>query len=896
MTALPYNNELGLKWHPGLQQKVQALGIDTLTKDPALMVLLDQLSIDLYKADEENKKLKIDCEQLEKDVVEASTYIRNAAHLKRESVRRIQEVFTTLDIEPTRGEDFRSENLMALVDQFQDVWSKKAEAQRNSAHSLHLLQTLFSNLPSGILIEDAERHVRFVNEKYCDFFAMQREPKHYFGSYCAQDNLELPRLLVNEEQYQFRIDELIENRKGVVGDELVTINRKRIRRDYIPILVDGVFEGNVWIYTDITIAKATEKKLRRSEEKYRGIIENMNIGLVELDIDLNVKYANQSFCGSTGFELEELQSGRANDALCLHHFSNWTLQLDQDKSNEPKLQEIAVKNKRGELVWFMLTGAPIYSHRGILNGCIGIYLDITHQKQLEQELREAKVKADENSKAKEMFLANMSHEIRTPMNAILGLAKQLEKSNEPIHQKKMLDGINNSAEILMVLVNDILDFSKIEAGELKLENCKFSLRKVLNNINVLMRDRADEKGLILNFNYDANLADHYVGDANRIQQVLLNLVGNGIKFTEEGHVNIRVSLNRRVRDMDQLYIVVEDTGIGMDRNFLTTVFEKFKQEDNTIARKYGGTGLGMSIAKQLINLMGGEIQVNSVKGFGTEMTVTMELPMAETGEIKKIVADEMKPIRLDGIKILLVEDNEFNRLLANKILSDAGANLVECENGKEAIIQCCKESFDLILMDMQMPIMGGVESAFLLLNGVKIDTPIIALTANAIKGEKDKCLEAGMVDFISKPFEEELLLSVCQKWAKSNTNASASVSHQDDRVYNRGYDLSKLNRIANGNKDFVRKMVQIFIKDIPVRTELMKDALARHNGDEIYGTAHKLKPGIDDLGIEDLKSVVREIERLSSKQIFNAELTELIDVLCRGLEKASASMAQDLDL
>jgi CheY-like chemotaxis protein/HPt (histidine-containing phosphotransfer) domain-containing protein len=544
----------------------------------------------------------------------------------------------------------------------------------------------------------------------------------------------------------------------------------------------------------------------------------------------------------------------------------------------------------------MLTGAPIYSHRGILNGCIGIYLDITRQKQLEQELREAKVKADENSKAKEMFLANMSHEIRTPMNAILGLAKQLEKSNEPIHQKKMLDGINNSAEILMVLVNDILDFSKIEAGELKLENCKFSLRKVLNNINVLMRDKADEKGLILNFNYDSNLADHYVGDANRIQQVLLNLVGNGIKFTEEGHVSIRVSLNRRVRDMDQLCIVVEDTGIGMDRNFLTTVFEKFKQEDNTIARKYGGTGLGMSIAKQLINLMGGEIQVNSVKGFGTEMTVTMELPMAETGEVKMIVEEEMKPIRLDGVKILLVEDNEFNRLLANKILSDAGATLVECENGKEAIIQCCKESFDLILMDMQMPIMGGVESAFLLLNGVKINTPIIALTANAIKGEKDKCLEAGMVDFISKPFEEELLLSVCQKWAKSNTNEPLPTTHQEERVYNRGYDLSKLNRIANGNKDFVRKMVQIFIKDIPARTELMKDALARHNGDEIYGTAHKLKPGIDDLGIEDLKSVVREIERLASKQIFNAELTELIDVLCRGLEKASASMAQDLDL
>jgi two-component system, sensor histidine kinase len=334
----------------------------------------------------------------------------------------------------------------------------------------------------------------------------------------------------------------------------------------------------------------------------------------------------------------------------------------------------------------------------------------------------------------------------------------------------------------------------------------------------------------------------------------------------------------------------------MDRKFLNTVFEKFKQEDDSIARKYGGTGLGMSIAKQLIHLMGGDIQVNSVKGFGTEMTVMISLQVTSSEDETILFENEKKAIRLDNTKILLVEDNEFNRLLANKILSDAGAAVVECENGKEAIIQCCKEPFDLILMDMQMPVMGGVESAFLLLNGVKINTPIIALTANAIKGEKDKCLEAGMVDFVSKPFEEEHLLRVCKKWASADVKSGHQKPSNLERSYNRGFDLTKLNRIANGNKEFVRKMLQIFVKDAEVRAMAIKTALQAKNGDEIYSIAHKLKPGIDDLGIDNLKTVVREVEQLASKQVFNEDLSSLVGQLAEGLIEAAYAIRQDQDI
>jgi two-component system, sensor histidine kinase len=895
MTAQPYIKNMSACNLSDFRKRAEYLGFNDLTKHPEFEKFMEFVAQDFSVLESEVEHWKNRNNELQEELVESSLYIRNAANVKSESIKRLQEVFDHLDFSPTIPTDLKSENLLSIVEQFHSAWSKKVEDQKYSTHSLHLLQTLFSNLPSGILIEDADRNIRFVNEKYCEFFAMNGSPQSFIGEDNAQLKLELPRLLVNETQYQARVEELIKDGKGIVGDELVTINRRRIRRDYIPIVVDGVFEGNVWIYTDVTIAKATEKKLRRSEEKYRGIIENMNIGLVELDVDLHVKYANQSFCSSTGFDLEELQAGTATDALCLSHFSNWTLQMDNSQTPEPKLQEFAVKNKRGELVWFMLTGAPIYSHRGVLNGCIGIYLDITRQKQLEQELREAKIKADENSKAKEMFLANMSHEIRTPMNVILGLAKQMGKSDDQAQHKRMLEGINNSAEILMVLVNDILDFSKIEAGELNLENAPFNLRKVINNINVLMRDKADEKGLMLNIKVDPAIAEGYVGDPNRIQQVLINLVGNGIKFTEDGHVSVQATLERRLRDKDRIRIVVSDSGIGMDNAFIGKIFDKFKQEDNSIARKFGGTGLGMSISKELVHLMGGEIEVKSVKGVGSDMIISLELPLVNDSAAAAADANAKEVIRLDGVRVLLVEDNEFNRMLATKILNDAGALVDECENGKEAIIACCKTTYQLILMDMQMPVMGGVESAFLLLNGVKISTPIIALTANAVKGERDKCIQAGMVDFISKPFEEKHLLQVCKRWLSGNgIDGFKEPEHHPNVNFGKGYDLTKLHRIANGNREFVKKMVTIFLRDVKERTNALRKHCLEMDTEAIHTIAHKMKPGIDDLGIEDLKGVVRDVERMSHRGECTSELNEAIEKLCSGLERIAISMQDDL--
>jgi CheY-like chemotaxis protein len=261
-----------------------------------------------------------------------------------------------------------------------------------------------------------------------------------------------------------------------------------------------------------------------------------------------------------------------------------------------------------------------------------------------------------------------------------------------------------------------------------------------------------------------------------------------------------------------------------------------------------------------------------------------------------VLEEDKRAIHLHGTKILLVEDNEFNRLLANKILTDAGAELVECANGQEAIVQCCKESFDLILMDMQMPVMGGVESAFLLLNGVKIAAPIVALTANAIKGEKDKCLEAGMVDFVSKPFEEEHLLRVCAKWTKAKDAKDQMSSSSFEKSYNRGFDLSKLNRIANGNKEFVMKLLQIFIKDAEERSDALKSAIVVKNCDEIYAIAHKLKPGIDDLGIEDLKSVVRDVEHLAGKKMYCNDLITLVEKLSNGLREIAKAIRHDQGL
>ncbi|MEP7141737.1 MAG: PAS domain S-box protein [Ferruginibacter sp.] len=640
-------------------------------------------------------------------------------------------------------------------------------------------------------------------------------------------------------------------------------------------------------HTDITERKQAEELLQREEQKYRSIIANMNLGLLEVDTEENVIFTNQSFCDMSGYEYEELIGKRASHI----YVKGENIELIESKNEARKkgsldAYEIAVKNKRGQLRWWLISGAPRYNDAGELVGSIGIHLDITDQKQLETDLIEAREQAEQSTRSKEVFLANMSHEIRTPMNAIFGMTHQLTKTKLDSKQRFYLDTINSASENLLVIINDILDLSKIEAGKLNLENIAFEPKNMISRAMQVLRHKAEEKGLsITNSTCDATLSPVLMGDPHRINQVLLNLISNAIKFTQKGCVDLSCLVIKDTPSRQMILIEVKDTGIGMDELFVNNLFEKFSQEDVSVTREYGGTGLGMSICKDLAELMGGEIIVKSKKGAGTSVSFKVEF---EKGRMEDLPSRETFFININkdmlaNKKILVVDDNKMNRLVAKTILHNYGATTTEAVNGREAIDLLRQSEIDLVLMDIQMPVMGGMEATKIIREEISATLPVIALTANAIKGDDEKCIDGGMNAYLSKPFKEDDLLKMVSFWLNVGNGESATKNVEGAALPGKLYDLSIIRAISRGNDFFILKMVNMFIEHTPVQVAEME---AKYHQNDLKGMgaiAHKIKPGIDNMGIVSLKETIREIEKTGKAGIDNDSLEDLLQTVSKNL-------------
>jgi len=393
----------------------------------------------------------------------------------------------------------------------------------------------------------------------------------------------------------------------------------------------------------------------------------------------------------------------------------------------------------------------------------------------EQKLREAKELAEDSAKIKSEFLANMSHEIRTPMHGIIGITNLAIKNETSVRQLDYLKKIELSANALLRIIDDILDFSKIEAGRLDIEKAEFSLRTLIDDIRNIASFFVEEKGIELIISISKNLDFNVLGDSLRLQQVIWNILSNAIKFTHEGYISISIDVAVRSGDSATLIFKIKDTGIGMTPEQAEKVFDAFSQADSSTTRKYGGTGLGLAISKSLVELQGGEIWFVSAPGSGTEFYFTVVFETTKERDLSGARADTSSdfvvPREVAGAQILLVEDNEINQIIAYELLSEAGFKVSIASDGKEAVEMANKNKPDIILMDLQMPVMDGYTATRIIRSDNSFDdVPIVAMTANAMQGDKEKSIRAGMVDHITKPLNPLVLLeTVCRRLDERHT-------------------------------------------------------------------------------------------------------------------------------
>lgn len=609
------------------------------------------------------------------------------------------------------------------------------------------LEYLMGNLGKSVLVEDENHGIVMINQQFCDLFQIPLSPKDMIGLNCLEQLKNSISLFKDPDLAYISVQEKWNKKDVVIGEEIHLVDGSILERDYIPVIIDGEFRGQLWSYTDVT-----------------------------------------------------------------------------------------------------------------------------QNRKMQQSIVDARNRAIASEKAKSAFLSNISHEIRTPMNAIIGLAEQLSMEIPGEKHRLWASHIRDAADGLLGIINDVLDISKIEAGKMKIENDIIDLRLIYQSVTNILKLKAEEKGLSLVSSIDDAIEQKLIGDDVRIRQIFVNIIGNAIKFTDKGQVKIDIELMENLDDRQLIKIVCLDTGIGISKEAIESVFDDFFQEYNSSNSRSGGTGLGLSITKTLLSMMGGDISIKSNKGGGTEVKMYIPLKKVLNEKKKEKIVKQYDVSVLSGKHILIVEDNKMNRFVLKMMLENFGVVVNEAENGLEAIEMLCQHKYDLILMDIQMPVMDGTTALSIIREKYGEQIPVIALTASAFKSEVDQMLEKGFDDCITKPIDQKMLSERLVTFFGSSSNKSKYYASLKKSV------KENILAMAGNQQEKVQQLLGYLAEEIKHALSEWEVAVANHNWEQAKKVLHREKAMLNSIGLHAVNPLINQIED-ESRERSDAEYQAFFDQL-----------------
>ena len=635
--------------------------------------------------------------------------------------------------------------------------------------------------------------------------------------------------------------------------------------------VDGSFLGYIGSCIDITDRKLTEQKITAQNLRYKTLLKSSTDGIHIIDLDGNIVDVNEAFCCQLGYSYAE--SMQLNVSQWDAQWSaEEVLQVLRELVNSGQARQFETKHRRkdGSLIDVEINSIPV-----IVEGKSLLFAsarDITGRKQNEAVILLAKERAEALAQSKSEFLANMSHEIRTPMNAIIGLSQlALNKEVSP-EIRDYLEKISSSSNSLLSILNDILDFSKLEAGRLTIDPSLFDLYEILDNIRNLFADRAKEKRLDFTIDVASDVPRGLVGDTLRLQQVLINLLGNAIKFTERGQVVLKITARQTGPSQARLLFSVTDTGIGMSAADREKLFQPFSQVDSAITRRFGGTGLGLAISRNLLQLMGSEFSVTSAPGQGSSFNFELvlgvsslsdqhpsNLPIPAQGDFGKLLA---------GTRVLVAEDNLINQQVVREFLNLSGIDVEIANNGKEVMALLDNGAFDAVLMDMHMPEMDGFEATKLIRSQARFaELPVIALTAGVTKEERERCVVSGADDFIAKPVNPKKLIRTLVQWIKpigATTIGTSTAEPGSAKLFGAndlpGFDLHNLLEMIGNNQELAIRLLSTFMESMKNLSGEIEALINAGNFVPAKELAHKIKGASGTIGAVQLYAASEALE------------------------------------